>query len=183
MTYNSEIIQTNTYVEYLQGRIDSLFGGSYGSYDYAVNEVPPFIESSFVNFKPVTKNGNKVTYVFGGGWGDPELEKNNEMQQRSYVLVNAPNGTENFTRTDIFGAGAFSGLGMNLSPDSAAKTPALVTARVDLVSGKVHDVYGASFKSGFTRRTEVNVPNGSTANVFNIFGGGYGVSPIPVAVT
>ena len=174
--YNNETIQTNTYVEYLQGRVDSLFGGSYGSYDYAVNEVPPFIESSFVNFKPVIKNGNKVTYVFGGGWGDPGIEKNNEMQQRSYVLVNAPSGTEAFTKTDIFGAGAYSGLGMNLSPADAAASTSLVTARVDLVSGKVHDVYGASFKSGFTRRTEVNVPNGSTINVYHIFGGGYGVS-------
>lgn len=174
--YNNETIQTNTYVEYLQGRVDSLFGGSYGSYDYAVNEVPPFIESSFVNFKPVIKNGNKVTYVFGGGWGDPDIEKNNEMQQRSYVLVNAPSGTEAFTKTDIFGAGAYSGLGMNLAPADAAASPSQVTARVDLVSGKVHDVYGASFKSGFTRRTEVNVPNGSTINVYNIFGGGYGVS-------
>ena len=174
--YNNEVIQTNTYVEYLQGRIDSLFGGSYGSYEYAAGEVPPFIESSFVNFKPNNKNGNRVTYVFGGGWGDPELEKNNEMQQRSYVLINAPSGSDNFTKTDIFGAGAYSGLGMNLSPTYAAAAPSQVTARIDLISGKVHNVYGASFKSGFTRRTEVNVPNGSTINVFNIFGGGYGVS-------
>lgn len=174
--YNNETIQTNTYVEYLQGQVDSIFGGSYGSYEYPNGVNPPFIVNSFINFKPNNKPDNKVKLVFGGGWGDPDIAKNNEMQQRSYVLVNAPNGIENFTRTDIFGSGAYSGLGMNLSPADAAASPSLVTARVDLVSGKVHDVYGASYKSGFTRRTEVNVPNGSTINVYNIFGGGYGVS-------
>lgn len=174
--YNSDTILTNTYVEYLQGEIDSIFGGSYGSYDYPDTVNPPFIVNSFVNFKPNSNGGNRVGLVFGGGWGDPSITKNNEMQQRSYVLVNAPNGIENFTRTDIYGAGAYSGLGMNLTPAQAAASPSQVTARVDLVSGKVHDVYGASYKSGFTRRTEVNVPNGSTINVYNIFGGGYGVS-------
>jgi len=172
--YNNETVLTNTYVEYLQGEIDSIFGGSYGSYDYPNNVNPPFIENSFVNFKPNSKNGNKVDLVFGGGWGDPEIAKNNEMQQRSYVLVNAPSNVEHFTNTDIFGSGAFSGLGMNKTPALAAAKPDSVTAKVVLVSGKVNNVYGSSYKSGFTRRTNVVVPSGSTINVKNIFGGGYG---------
>ena len=176
-TYGNNTIASNTYVEYLQGQVDSIFGGSYGSYpeDYEDGTLqPPFVESTFVNFKGNNKNGNKVGQVFGGGWGDPEIATNNEMQQRSYVLVNSAGNTEAFATTDIFGAGAFSGLGMNKTPVQAASAPAQVTARVDLVSGKVHDVYGSSYKSGFTRRTEVNVPSVSTVNVYNIFGGGFG---------
>ena len=172
--YNGETVLTNTYVEYLQGQVDSIFGGSYGSYTYPNNVNPPFIVNSFVNFKPISKNGNKVDLVFGGGWGDPSIAKNNEMQQRSYVLVNAPSNIEAFTNTDIFGSGAFSGLGMNKTPAEAAASPADVTAKVVLVSGKVNNVYGSSYKSGFTRRTDVVVPSGSTINVKNIFGGGYG---------
>ena len=176
---NNETVTTNTYVEYLQGQVDTIFGGSYGSYpeDYALQNnapQPPFVESTFVNFKPNSTPGNKVKYVFGGGWGDPDIAKNNEMQQRSYVLVNAPDNIENFANTDIFGAGAFSGLGMNKTPAQAASAPATVTAKVVLVSGKVNDVYGSSYQSGFTRRTEVNVPTNSTINVYHIFGGGYG---------
>ena len=176
-TYGNNTIASNTYVEYLQGQVDSIFGGSYGSYpeDYEDGTLlPPFVESTFVNFKGNNKNGNKVGQVFGGGWGDPDIAKNNEMQQRSYVLVNSAGNTEAFATTDIFGAGAYSGLGMNKTPAQAASAPTQVTARVDLVSGKVHDVYGSSYKSGFTRRTEVNVPSVSTVNVYNIFGGGFG---------
>ena len=177
--YNNEIIATNTYVEYIQGAVDSIFGGSYGSYpeDYSAASnapEPPFVESTFINFKPNSEDGNAVKYVFGGGWGDPTVTKNNEMQQRSYVLVNAPDNIDNFINTEIFGSGAFSGLGMNKTPAQASAAPADVTAKVVLASGKVHNVYGASFKSGFTRRTEVSVPSGSTANVYSIFGGGYG---------
>lgn len=178
-TVNNKIIASNTYVEYLQGQVDSLFGGSYGSYpeDYEDGTLqPPFVESTFVNFKGNNKNGNRVGYVFGGGWGDPDIAKNNEMQQRSYVLVNSAGNTEAFATTDIFGAGAFSGLGMNRDYSYSTGHPDSVTARVDLVSGKVHDVYGSSYKSGFTRRTAVNVPDTSTVNVYNIFGGGYGDS-------
>ena len=172
--YNNETIRSNTYVEYLQGEVDSIFGGSYGNYDYAVDEVPPFLESSFVNFKPNTDGDNRVNYVFGGGWGDPSVTDNNKMQQRSYVLVNVPNSVETFSNTDIFGAGAYSGLGMNKTPEYAQNNPADVTAKVVLVGGKVHNVYGASYKGGFTRRTEVIVPSGSTINVSSMFGGGYG---------
>ena len=86
---------------------------------------------------------------------------------------------ENFRTTEIFGAGSYNGLGMkytytqtvenNFNLDNAS-------AIIDLMRGQVGAAYGASYNQGVTRRTVVNVPQGSTINIGSIFGGGYGTN-------
>ena len=89
----------------------------------------------------------------------------------------------------VFGAGAWGGIGMKTEVDEDNNNaPVLVksddadvirdkkSAIIDLIRGQIDAAYGASYKTGFTRRTMVNVPQGSTIQVNNLFGGAYGES-------
>ena len=176
-------VESNTYVEYLQGRVDSIFGGNYGYYEYAdryyeqyTDEAgnpkegfyKPFAENSFVFFRPSYNVENLVGIVFGGSQGHPgETTNNNSMQLSSYVLVDDPHPSTCFYLTDIYGAGAFGGLGL---PDY----PGAGTATIDLYSGRFHNVYGASNKEGITGYALVNVPAASTVQLNAVYGGGQG---------
>ena len=91
---------------------------------------------------------------------------------------------DKYTAMEVFGAGAWGGVGMgvNLSGDNPNLDNA--SAIIDLVRGDIGAAYGASYAEGVTRRTVVNVPaapagspagtKGSTINIGSIFGGGYG---------
>ena len=104
-------------------------------------------------------------------------------------------GTANFNKYDdmeVFGAGAWGGVGMReyLPPMEKPAAGADATAAaayntylsnldkqsaiIDLVRGDIGAAYGASYEEGVTRRTVVNVPQGSTIKIGSIFGGGYG---------
>ena len=189
-----DVLQANAYVEYLQGRVDSIFGGSYGNYNYTLEKYQdengnspelPFVESTFVNIRPNTQNNadNKILGIFGGGTGYPGNRDGDRSQDRSYVLIDIPDNLSNFRSTEIFGAGAYDGMGMKYS---FAETTAVdgeghptfnldnASAIIDLVRGKVGAAYGGSYMEGVTRRTMVNVPRGSTINIGSIFGGAYG---------
>ena len=189
-----DVVWANAYVEYLQGRVDSIVGGSYGNYNYALekylddnNNSPklPSVESTFVNIRPNTeyKADNKILGIFGGGTGYPGNRDGDRSQDRSYVLIDIPDDLSNFRSTEIFGAGSYNGLGMKYS---FAETTAVdgegnptfnldnASAIIDLVRGKVGAAYGGSYMEGVTRRTMVNVPQGSTINIGSIFGGAYG---------
>ena len=107
----------STYVEYLRGRVDTIFGGGYGYYDYTDTDLygvgcsMPEQESSFVNLRPVEDDNNEVHGVFGGGTGFPGNRDGDKIQDRSYVLVDIPNTLPNFKTTEIFGSGSYNGNG------------------------------------------------------------------------
>ncbi len=203
---NPKVLQASAYVEYLQGRVDRIFGGCYGDYDYSSPnysaytytrdevEIPegkaagmardgadfikPRMESAFVNFKPNRNARNAVGRVYGAGQGHTLDSDRDVMQDRSYVLIDIPQNISTYQNMEVFGAGDYSGVGMRIDSLTAQTNADGVTsaAVVDLMRGQINAVYGASYNEGITRRTIVNVPDGSTIMVNNIFGGGYGIT-------
>jgi hypothetical protein len=217
--YSDAVLTGSAYVEYTQGRLDGIFGGCYGSYDYrdryfnrytdengnATGDFhKPWMDNAIVNFRPnytsalANDTTNVVNKIFGAGQGigmdksvgfrDQDMDK---LQERSYVLINVPAAMENYKEMEVFGAGSWSGVGMNATPteentlrqsDKTGGTHTLDTylnahsTVIDLISGQIGSAYGGSFEEGITRRTVVNVPTASTIVMKNIFGGAYGVS-------
>ena len=193
---NVETKVTNTYVEYLMGSVGTenedgnagIYGGNFGNYDYSetgeFHAYPrPFTESSFVNFKPkaaTTSNtlpvNNYVVTVFGGSLGTTGDYTCSTMQHSSYVLVEAPQSATNYLETDIYGGGAYAGMGERVVGENgntsiisgAGKT------EIDLYTGQLHDVFGGCNKEGLLGYARVNVPESSTINVNALFGGGKG---------
>ncbi len=186
--YNSTVTKASAYVEYVSGTISNyIFGGSCGNYNYndpAFTEhkhTPsyPYLANAFVNFKPNPTSSSPLSRVFGAGQGyagegkaDSEQDK---MQDRSYVYVDIPGTTTKFSDTEFFGAGAYSGVGMGVNPNSGSFHVDSVSAVIDLVRGKINNAYGGGYEEGVTRRTVVNVPEGSTIVANAIFGGAYGI--------
>ncbi|MBQ6378748.1 MAG: hypothetical protein IJJ56_08140 [Prevotella sp.] len=192
MVYSTDMPKASAYIEYTQGRVDYIYGGCYGVYDYTDSYfsaythddgtakdgfTKPRMGHAFINFKPNTNTRNAVSKIFGAGQGYKHEKEMNEMQKSSYVLIDAPDN-DNFKDMEVFGAGSYGGLGMSVSKADAAADLDNVSAVIDLVRGKIANVYGASWNEGVTRRTVVNVPDGSTINVSNIFGGAYGADPL-----
>jgi len=189
--YDDEMLKASSYVEYQQGHVQGIFGGCYGTYDY-IDEYQeyaskePFLKHAFVNFKPnnddVLKSNlnNVVGEIYGAGQGYPGDGDADKMQNSSYVLVDIPDGMENFKDLQVFGAGAWSGLGMGTYVAPVAESDTYKAAAdkyssvIDLVHGKLAVAYGGSYKEGVTRRSVVNVPEGSTVTIGSIFGGAYG---------
>ena len=187
--HNTDVLTASSYVEYRQGRADGIVGGSCGTYDYGTSgynrtlDKKPYIDNAFVNFRPtssdILKNPEKknvVAIVYGGSQGYPGDFDSNKMQDRSYVLVDIPEDMENYKDTRVFGAGAWGGLGMRtkVESDDTEANRDKHSAIIDLIRGQIDAAYGASYKTGFTRRTVVNVPVGSKIQVNNLFGGAYG---------
>ena len=201
---NAEVTSASAYMEYIQGRVDYIFGGCYGDYDYTdryfkdyTNDngtnkkgfTKPRLDNVFVNFRPNTHARNAVTRIFGAGQGHLKGIGVDSMQNRSYVLVEIPQTIMKFQDVEVFGAGANCGLGMGVDPtllvdhkndsnEDVEGLPDKASAIIDLVRGQISAVYGGSFEEGITRRTLVNVPNGSTISLNNIFGGAYGADPL-----
>ena len=183
-----EVLKSSSYVEYLQGRVDSIFGGGYGSYNYANTELygtgcsMPKQESAFVNIRPKDHAQNYILGVYGAGTGYPGVREDDVAQDRSYVLVDIPDGMTNFGNTEVFGAGSYNGIGMKYTPaETFAENFNLdkASAVIDLLRGRIHNAYGGSYQEGNTRRTVVNVPKESSIQIDNIFGGAYGVYILP----
>ena len=186
---NPAVLIASTYVEYVQGAItNNIYGGSCGAYDYTnsaytshiknTSDPLPHLASTFVHFKGNNKEQNKVKQVFGAGQGaegsDASANIQDKMQDRSYILLNSTSDST-FQYTDIFGAGAYSGLGMKVAQSERDQQNLdQYSAILDLIGGRIRDAYGASYNEGFTRRTVINVPEGSTARMADLFGGGYG---------
>ena len=202
---NPSVLTASAYIEYTQGRIVNIFGGCYGDYDYTDEKYrkycdengnningfsKPRLGNAFINFKPVNNNNtlNTVAEIYGAGEGAHDVFDRDMMQERSYILIDIPQDMQQFRNTVVFGAGAYSGLGMEFKPSTVTATPDSASAVIDLVSGQIKNVYGGSYNEGVTRRTVVNVPAGSTiamvkqmddqgkaiANTGCIFGGAYG---------
>ena len=185
------VLKSSTYVEYEIGRVDSIFGGGYAQYDYGDTETygldaeMPSMESSFVNIRPNSNENNELHYVFGGGAGYPRNRDGDMSQDRSYILIDiqkdGDKDVENFKDLEIFGSGSYNGMGMSLDKDIASDpaTADMASVIIDLMNGKVGNVYGGSYNEGVTRRTVINVPAQSTINIGNIFGGAYGTQILP----
>ena len=204
--FDPEFLQSATYVKYIQGRVDSIFGGNYGNYDYAdpifkdytysrgengipsglgpgaprleagepVFSFPHLVENSFVHFVPDDNSNSKVNFIFGGSEGFPDHSKlNNSMQTETYVLVDdtKTKDANRFANVDIYGGGAFAGVGSTETGLGAGRTA------VDLFAGSFHNVYGGCNQEGLVGYTRVNVPSASTAIVNALFGGGKGYNP------
>ena len=183
--YNTDLATATTYIEYTQGRVENIFGGCYGDYDYTDSDYENrvehtlYSENAFVNIRPIAYHDNSIKKVFGAGQGSVGSLTGNEMQDYSYVLIDIPDDIENFKATEVFGAGSCNGLGMRYT-QSQTYNPGFdldkASAVIDLARGQISAVYGASYESGVTRRTVVNVPVGSTIALSGIFGGAYGTT-------
>jgi hypothetical protein len=151
-----DVVKASAYTEYIQGRVEYIFGGCFGDYDYTddhysayayttgsegqteANEgtmrsgyYKPWMSNAFVNFKPNNHIRNAVTKVYGAGQGHRYLHKSDTdrdaMQDRSYVLIDVSQNDTKYQGTEVFGAGDYSGVGMR----NAAATddvPALTPA-------------------------------------------------------
>ena len=190
-----DVLMASAYTEYQQGRAIGIFGGCYGTYDYTDSYFSaytnadgspkdgfykPRLNNAFVNFRPTHENDkNMVAEVYGAGQGYSGETDRDLMQNRSYVLVDiSENYGTKYEQLEVFGAGSWGGVGMgvDLSAENADKDKA--SAIIDLARGTIGAVYGASYKEGVTRRTVVNVPDGSTIKVGSIFGGAYGTETL-----
>ena len=183
-----DVMKSATYVEYLAGRVDTIFGGSYGFYDYkdvglyGEDCSMPQQKNTFVNIRPRVDDRNAIKVVFGGGTGYPKNRDGDKMQDRSYVLIDIPDGVTKFKDTEVFGAGSYNGLGMNYKVADTFKDefgPDSLSAIIDLLHGEIGAVYGGSFNEGVTARTVINVPAASTIKLNDIFGGAYGTQILP----
>ena len=149
----------------------------------------PYIPNAFVHVRPELNENSSVTAIFGAGEGDTNYEEDGRtpkgadpigdmLQDRSYVLVDIPEGYTKLKNTKIYGAGSFNGLGMWI-PKATADNPERAdsaTAVIDLIRGELNEVHGGGYEEGLTRRTLVNVPDGSVVKVGKIFGGSEGTS-------
>ena len=156
---------------------------------YVRQVLAPYIPNAFVYVHPEQNVNNSVAGIFGAGEGDTNYMPNgitpkgadpigDMLQDRSYVLVDIPEGYTNLKSTDIYGAGSFNGVGMWI-PKATADAPATAdraSAIVDLISGDISAAHGGGFEEGLTRRTVVNVPAGSIVKADKIFGGSEGTS-------
>lgn len=191
--YNSKVTEASAYMEYQQGRVGYIFGGCYGYYDYTdrhysayTNEdgtaktgfIKPRLDNAFVNFRPNIHQRNAVSKIYGAGQGYSGDSDRDIMQNRSYVLIDIPDNVTKYQAMEVFGAGDYSGVGMAIDSTTAKTNEDGVTAAaiIDLMRGRVKDVFGASYKEGVTRRTIINVPAVSTIRANRIFGGAYGIT-------
>ena len=184
--FDSEMLQSSTYVKYIQGRVDSIFGGNYGNYNYKDRlyrdytdadgspkdgfSFPRLVNNSFVHFEPADNSDNQVGYIFGGSMGFAGNNTlNNTMQQESYVLIDdtKTKDDDRYAKVDIYGGGAFAGVG-------TAEALGAGRTAVDLFAGSFNNVYGGSNREGLIGYTRVNVPAASIVKVNSIFGGGKG---------
>ena len=202
----SNVLNASAYIEYIQGRVEKIFGGCYGVYDYTDplfgkyfydknvldKDLPagkergqardgyckPKLDHAFINFRPMDVNNplNTVGQIYGAGQGILGEKEENKLQNSSYILIDIPQTMKNFTGTAIFGAGECGGVGMYYDLSGANPDYDKASAIIDLLSGEVKATYGGSYKEGITRRTVVNVPTGSTIAINSIFGGAYGTS-------
>ena len=190
----AETHPVSSYMEYNQGRVRNILGGCFGDYKYTdpayVNRVAqkPYLRNTFINFRPNTNPNNAVEKIFGAGQGYSGDRDGDKLQDHSYVLIDIPDNVEKFANTEVFGAGAYNGLGMRtmVAPQANPENPAAyqtslneASAIIDLMRGKIGAAYGGSYEEGVTRRTMVNVPTGSTIKINNIFGGAYGMNILP----
>ena len=98
-----DVLKANSYVEYRQGHMKSIFGGCFGDYDYDKEYKKykvPYLHNAFVNFRPDNNAKNQVEKVFGASEGYPGFRGGDKMQDRSYVLIDIDDNLDNFKTTE-----------------------------------------------------------------------------------
>ena len=188
-----DVLKANAYVEYRKGRMKYIHGGCFGDYDYDHEFTTekgysfPKLHNAFVNFRPDDNVSNHVDKVFGAGEGIEGVRVGDKMQDCSYVLIDIADSKKYYINTEVFGSGSNNGLGMGYGKrddnsfvtfDSDFNLDE-ASAIVDLVRGFIGAAYGGSYNEGITRRTVLNVPEGSTIKIGSIFGGAYGMKILP----
>ena len=183
-----DVLKSSSYVEYLTGRVDSIFGAGYGYYDYADKGLygstarMPEQHSSFVNIRPTDNSHDMIKGVFGGSTGYPGNRDGDITLDRSYVLIDIPDSLTRFSKLEVFGGGSYNGLGMGVDKEQLASGAIKLdeaSAIIDQLRGRIHNAYGGSLQEGVTRRTVVNVPAESSIQIDSIFGGAYGRYILP----
>ena len=192
--FREDLLEPNTFLTYIQGRVDGIYGGNYGSYDYTDNMYNayvytqkdysatnplgtpkgefkyPHFDNSFIYFHPTNIQGNQVNTIFGGCEGKAGYRLNNYMmQERSYVLIDdaQTDNPDRYAATDVYGGGAFAGLGSNDNIGGGRSA-------IDLFAGRFNNVYGGCNREGMMGYNRINVPSGSTIQVNALYGGGKG---------
>ena len=183
--YTATFNEDGTVKNYSEGANASNLGTARPGY------IKPRMDKAFVNFRPLltdelkAKTTNIVSEVYGAGQGYPADADRDIMQNSSYILIDIPQEMKNYKNMEVWGAGAWSGLGMKdyIAPkavsdrtDEEKAQLDAASAIIDLTSGQIAAAYGGSYQEGVTRRTVVNVPTGSTIKMGSIFGGGYGTN-------
>ena len=149
----AEVRPVSSYMEYTQGRVRSILGGCFGNYDYEADAYKnritnkPYLHNAFVNIRPNNNANNLIERVFGAGEGYLGDRDGDKLQDHSYVLIDIPDGIDNFANTEIFGAGAYNGLGMRYpAADTFDGTVNIneASAVIDLLRGRVSAAYGGS---------------------------------------
>ena len=205
---DADVMESATFVRYIQGRVDSIFGGNYGYYDYgdemykdytyykeetgiptgllpgdvragAGFSLPHLNHKSLVYFQPVENDKNVVKFIFGGSAGVADyVRMNNSMQEESYVFIDDTETTDETRYAQTDIYGGGSYAGMG---NSTSEGYGSGRTMVDLYAGRFHNVYGGSDKEGLIGYTRINVPVSSTIKVNALFGGGKGYDEARVA--
>ena len=204
--FDAQMLLSSTYVKYIQGRVDSIFGGNYGNYDYA-NPV----------FKDYTYSAGEAGIPTGKVAGDPRLDDKGDpvfhfphLDDNSFVHF-IPVDNSNNHASFIFGGSeghpGFADLNNSMQQEAyvliddtktkegnrfanvdiygggafagmgTETTHGAGRTAIDLYAGSFHNIYGGSNQEGLIGYTRVNVPAKSTAKVNAIFGGGKGYDP------
>ena len=201
--FDSKMLLSSTYVKYIQGRVDSIFGGSYGNYDY---KDPVFKDYTYYTGEDGIPTGKSA--------GDPRLDDEGHpvfhfphMDNNSFVHF-IPVDNSNNHASFIFGGSeghpGFAGLNNSMQDEAyvllddtktkdanrfanvdvygggafagvgTETTPGAGRTAIDLYAGSFHNIYGGCNQEGLVGYTRVNVPAESTAKVNALFGGGKG---------
>ena len=204
--FDPEMLKSATFVKYIQGRTDSIFGGNYGSYDYA----DPV-------FKDYTYSRGEEGLPTGKVSGDPRLDGEGNpiftfphMVENSFVYFKPVDNSNNSVGYVFGGSEGFPGNvtlndamqeecyvlmddtqsknanrfanmdiygGGAFAGTGTAESKGAGRTAVDLYAGSFHNVYGGCNQEGLVGYTRVNVPSGSTVKVNALFGGGKGYDP------
>ena len=106
---------------------------------------PHLNNNSFVHFVPEDHSSNYVGYIFGGSEGFAGHERLcNSMQKEAYVLLDdtKTKDANRFANVDVYGGGAFAGVGTSFTTLGAGRTA------IDLFAGSYHNIYGGCNREG-----------------------------------
>ena len=172
-----DVLKASAYTEYIQGRVEYIFGGCYGDYDYTNEHYrayanadgtckdgfnKPWMKNAFVNFKPNNAGRNAAKKVYGAGQGHtrnhPSDDDRDKMQDRSYVLIDIPQSNSNFQDVEVFGAGDYSGLGMRYNTSDMTIGETTIPALTPAIAKNNRD--------GVTASTVVDLMRGQVKDVY-----------------
>ncbi len=183
-----DVLKASAYTEYVQGRVEYIFGGCYGDYDYTDSHYKsytytngdtdttddnkgtprsgfnkPWMDNAFVNFKPNSDTRNAVKKIYGAGQGHAYNHASDgdrdKMQDRSYVLIdNRQDDDIRFINTEVFGAGDYSGVGMRYAESATTIGKTTIPALTPTVAKDNDD--------GVTASTVIDLIRGHLKDVY-----------------